>query len=97
MQRGGVLVSLDTTPLESHFAVPQFNCLYRWHATTSRADEKWIEKMGAQLFGDKPIESVSGIFSSYLRMLVHVKRRDSVLAFHSRLPRCSEEGAGDGT
>lgn len=36
----------------------QFNCLYRWHATTSQKDEKWVEDMGKNLFGDKPVEEV---------------------------------------
>ena len=36
----------------------QFNCLYRWHATTSQADEKWVEKMAQHLFGDTPVEQV---------------------------------------
>ncbi|KAF9530418.1 linoleate diol synthase [Crepidotus variabilis] len=32
----------------------EFNCLYRWHATTSREDEQWTQKVFQQLFGDKP-------------------------------------------
>ncbi|KAI0923759.1 hypothetical protein AcV5_009223 [Taiwanofungus camphoratus] len=28
----------------------EFNCLYRWHATTSVADEKWIEQLFAKIF-----------------------------------------------
>ena len=37
----------------------QFNCLYRWHATTSEADEKWVEKLMGHIFPGKEIESVS--------------------------------------
>lgn len=25
--------------------IVQFNCLYRWHATTSKADEEWINQL----------------------------------------------------
>ncbi|KAI9449938.1 linoleate diol synthase [Lactarius psammicola] len=31
----------------------EFNCLYRWHATTSVADEKWVEKLMGRVFKDK--------------------------------------------
>ena len=25
--------------------IAQFNCLYRWHATTSKADEEWVNQL----------------------------------------------------
>ncbi|KAI0369199.1 linoleate diol synthase [Pilatotrama ljubarskyi] len=37
----------------------EFNCLYRWHATTSEADEKWVEQLSAQLFPGRNVESVT--------------------------------------
>ncbi|KAI0654091.1 linoleate diol synthase [Cubamyces menziesii] len=37
----------------------EFNCLYRWHATTSQEDEKWVEQLSAQLFPGRTVESVS--------------------------------------
>ncbi|KAI8996529.1 linoleate diol synthase [Trametes punicea] len=37
----------------------EFNCLYRWHATTSEADEKWVQQLSAQLFPGRTVESVS--------------------------------------
>ncbi|PPQ76670.1 hypothetical protein CVT24_011915 [Panaeolus cyanescens] len=37
----------------------EFNCLYRWHATTSAEDEKWTERVFNQLFPGKPVEDVT--------------------------------------
>ncbi|KAI0819154.1 linoleate diol synthase [Trametes gibbosa] len=37
----------------------EFNCLYRWHATTSEADEKWVEQLSSQLFPGRTVESVT--------------------------------------
>ncbi|EAU90460.2 heme peroxidase [Coprinopsis cinerea okayama7 len=37
----------------------EFNCLYRWHTTTSREDEKWTEGVFSQLFPGKPFEEVT--------------------------------------
>ncbi|EMD39204.1 hypothetical protein CERSUDRAFT_112882 [Gelatoporia subvermispora B] len=37
----------------------EFNCLYRWHATTSQADEKWVEQLFAQMFKGKTWDQVS--------------------------------------
>ncbi|KZT27896.1 linoleate diol synthase [Neolentinus lepideus HHB14362 ss-1] len=37
----------------------EFNCLYRWHATTSIADEKWAEHIFAQVFPNKPWDQVT--------------------------------------
>ena len=39
-------------------AIAQFNCLYRWHGTTSRADEEWVAKMGEKFFPGKEVEQV---------------------------------------
>lgn len=36
----------------------EFNCLYRWHATTSEADEKWVEQLSEQLFPGRTVEQV---------------------------------------
>ncbi|PFH51764.1 hypothetical protein AMATHDRAFT_2679 [Amanita thiersii Skay4041] len=37
----------------------EFNCLYRWHATTSAEDEKWTERIFQQLFEGKGAEFVT--------------------------------------
>ena len=37
----------------------EFNCLYRWHATTSIEDEKWIAQAFSQFFGGKNPEEVT--------------------------------------
>lgn len=37
----------------------EFNCLYRWHATTSERDEAWIGKMWTQFFKGKNPEEVT--------------------------------------
>ncbi|KAH9986089.1 linoleate diol synthase [Russula compacta] len=36
-----------------------FNCLYRWHATTSQADEKWIEQLMGHIFPDQSIDNLT--------------------------------------
>jgi linoleate 10R-lipoxygenase len=37
----------------------QFNCLYRWHATTSQADEQWAGQIFTNIFPDKPADEVT--------------------------------------
>ncbi len=37
----------------------QFNCLYRWHATTSIQDEEWTQKIFSQLFPGKPTDEIT--------------------------------------
>ncbi|KAJ3765830.1 heme peroxidase [Lentinula raphanica] len=38
----------------------QFNCLYRWHATTSKEDEQWTLQMMQQTWpANKPIENLT--------------------------------------
>ncbi|KAF7309764.1 Heme peroxidase [Mycena indigotica] len=37
----------------------EFNCLYRWHATTSIEDEKWVNKVFNQIFEGKAPEEVT--------------------------------------
>ena len=39
--------------------VLQFNCLYRWHATTSEEDEKWVNETFAKYFDGKAPEHVT--------------------------------------
>ena len=36
----------------------QFNCLCRWHATTSKEDEKWVELMSSRTFPGKETDEV---------------------------------------
>ncbi|RDB20840.1 Linoleate 10R-lipoxygenase [Hypsizygus marmoreus] len=37
----------------------EFNCLYRWHATTSVEDEKWVEEVFAEKFEGKSPDEVT--------------------------------------
>jgi hypothetical protein len=37
----------------------EFNCLYRWHATTSQADEQWTKGVFNKLFDGKPVEEIT--------------------------------------
>jgi linoleate 10R-lipoxygenase len=37
----------------------EFNCLYRWHATTSQADEQWVTQLMGNIFKDKPIDDLT--------------------------------------
>ncbi|KAJ7623211.1 linoleate diol synthase [Roridomyces roridus] len=37
----------------------EFNCLYRWHATTSVEDEKWVDAMFAKIFAGKSPDQVT--------------------------------------
>ncbi|KAJ7504371.1 linoleate diol synthase [Mycena galericulata] len=37
----------------------EFNCLYRWHATTSVEDEKWVSETFEQIFDGKSPETVT--------------------------------------
>ncbi|KAJ3767452.1 linoleate diol synthase [Lentinula raphanica] len=37
----------------------EFNCLYRWHATTSKEDEQWTLQMMQQIWPDKRIEDLT--------------------------------------
>lgn len=42
----------------------EFNCLYRWHATTSAEDEKWVEAVFNNMFDGKPADDVRKLFVS---------------------------------
>ncbi|GJE90952.1 linoleate diol synthase and cytochrome P450 domain-containing protein [Phanerochaete sordida] len=37
----------------------EFNCLYRWHATTSQYDENWVEKLTAHLFQNRDPDTLT--------------------------------------
>ncbi|KZT65024.1 linoleate diol synthase [Daedalea quercina L-15889] len=37
----------------------EFNCLYRWHATTSQPDEQWVEALSEKIFPGKTIDDVT--------------------------------------
>ena len=62
---------------------PQFNCLYRWHATTSQADEQWVTTLMGSIFKDKPIDKVA-FFP--LNLVALLKVTYSLLAMTSRKP-----------
>ncbi|KAF8265060.1 linoleate diol synthase [Lactarius quietus] len=37
----------------------EFNCLYRWHATTSQHNEEWVTTLMGSIFKDKPIDDLT--------------------------------------
>ncbi|KAH9973453.1 linoleate diol synthase [Lactifluus volemus] len=37
----------------------EFNCIYRWHATTSQADDQWTSAHMSQLFPGKDLENIT--------------------------------------
>jgi len=37
----------------------EFNCLYRWHATTSAEDEKWVTDSFKRIFPDKNPDDIT--------------------------------------
>lgn len=37
----------------------QFNCLYRWHATTSQVDEEWTQNVFNKLLPGKSAEDIT--------------------------------------
>ncbi|KAH9839793.1 linoleate diol synthase [Rhodofomes roseus] len=37
----------------------EFNCLYRWHATTSQPDEEWVDKLSQQIFPGQTYDSLT--------------------------------------
>ncbi|KAH9056259.1 linoleate diol synthase [Lactarius vividus] len=37
----------------------EFNCLYRWHATTSEADEKWVERLMGNVFKGRDLDKLT--------------------------------------
>ncbi|OSX64325.1 hypothetical protein POSPLADRAFT_1054938 [Postia placenta MAD-698-R-SB12] len=37
----------------------EFNCLYRWHATTSQQDEQWVEQLFGQIFPDQTWDKIT--------------------------------------
>ncbi|KAJ7180686.1 linoleate diol synthase [Mycena filopes] len=49
------------TPDHSIFdrGMGNFNCLYRWHATTSTEDEKWVSEVFENIFDGKDPEAVT--------------------------------------
>lgn len=44
--------------------VPQFNCLYRWHATTSQADEQWVTQLLTNVFPNQEPDTVTNTLLS---------------------------------
>ncbi|KAI0091665.1 linoleate diol synthase [Irpex rosettiformis] len=52
----------------------EFNCLYRWHATTSQHDEKWVEQLTAMLFHGKPIDEVTT--ADMLEAIIEMKKKE---------------------
>ena len=54
----------------------QFNCLYRWHATTSQEHEQWTEKVIGGLLQGKSVDEVTSD-----------DFRKAALAFSASLPK----------
>lgn len=46
-------------------SIVQFNCLYRWHATASQADEQWVEQFTSRNFPETRPDEVNNSSSSY--------------------------------
>ncbi|KAG7444916.1 heme peroxidase [Guyanagaster necrorhizus] len=44
---------------EGNVCSVEFNCLYRWHATTSANDEKWVEQLMDDMFEGKSFDEVT--------------------------------------
>lgn len=44
---------------EGNVCSVEFNCLYRWHATTSAKDEQWVEKLMGDMFEGKSFDEVT--------------------------------------
>ncbi|KAJ8521263.1 hypothetical protein ONZ45_g2030 [Pleurotus djamor] len=48
----------------------EFNCLYRWHATTSKIDEEWVQTLFDKIFhGKKPDEVTPADFKAAARQI----------------------------
>ncbi|KAG6860884.1 hypothetical protein C0995_006439 [Termitomyces sp. Mi166 len=54
----------------------EFNCLYRWHATTSVEDEKWVGKVHDQIFGGKSPDAVTVEDFKYVAHKLAAKQPD---------------------
>jgi hypothetical protein len=52
----------------------EFNCLYRWHATTSAEDEKWVEKVFDKLFDGKPADDIT--VNDFMRVAAQIKAQE---------------------
>ncbi|EIM86629.1 linoleate diol synthase [Stereum hirsutum FP-91666 SS1] len=52
----------------------EFNCLYRWHATTSEADEKWVTQLLGHIFNDKPVEELG--VKDFLEATAKIKEQE---------------------
>lgn len=68
----------------------EFNCLYRWHATTSLEDEQWVHQVFQNLFpGKQPDEVRSCAFCSRVMALI------STPLYVVEYPRFQEHGQGN--
>ncbi|KAH9857342.1 linoleate diol synthase [Lenzites betulinus] len=73
----------------------EFNCLYRWHATTSEADEKWVEQLAEQLFPGKTVESVTTQDFKEAAKMMQEKQPDVSHWTFDNLQRDTETGRFD--
>ncbi|KAJ7898460.1 linoleate diol synthase [Mycena leptocephala] len=67
----------------------EFNCLYRWHATTSMEDEKWVAKVFEQIFDGKDRKTLKrqsdGAFKDEeLANILHNATEHPAAAFRAR-------------
>jgi hypothetical protein len=74
MQCRGMILYILRAGLSWLIGTLQFNCLYRWHATTSQKDEQWTEGVFEKLFKGKPIEDVT-----YLDFKEAAEEQDNLL------------------
>ncbi|KAI0343269.1 linoleate diol synthase [Trametopsis cervina] len=52
----------------------EFNCLYRWHATTSQHDENWVEQLTGKLFHNKPVDEIT--MTDMYTTLAEIKKQE---------------------
>ncbi|KAI0291817.1 linoleate diol synthase [Russula brevipes] len=52
----------------------EFNCLYRWHATTSEADEKWVKHLMGELFPGKSVEELTA--KNFTDAVVEIQKKE---------------------
>ncbi|KAF8879251.1 heme peroxidase [Infundibulicybe gibba] len=71
---------IEVTRGQGNHCSVEFNVLYRWHTTTSKADEKWTEDFFSKSFNDKPFEELTpkdfiGELLSTLKQLEEPRKR----------------------
>ncbi|KAK6992254.1 heme peroxidase [Favolaschia claudopus] len=52
----------------------EFNCLYRWHATTSQEDEKWVDRVFENMFEGKGPNDVTP--DDFMKAAAHIRSQE---------------------